>query len=294
MVDDDEAVLESLSEQLRCEGYDVVASSTAQHALEFLAAQSFAVVISDQKMPGMLGTELLTEAKRLQPHASRILITGILSADTVIDAINQGEIFRFLAKPWLRAELRATVNNAVSRHDLTANNAFLQIQTARLNEDLQAKLEELESRPAWMPSSSGCCAISPSCAVRRTPRRHPRPPTGRACSPGCSGTRSADRSRISTSTRCRTGPTVTLAGAEGRHVAKVRRIRPGELVDVTDGRGTTAHCEVLIGGPLSRPRSLRTRARGAAGADTPDRRRAGAREGARGELAVETLTEVGG
>ncbi len=146
VVDDDEAVLESLSEQLRCEGYDVVASSTAQHALEFLAAQSFAVVISDQKMPGMLGTELLTEAKRLQPHASRILITGILSADTVIDAINQGEIFRFLAKPWLRAELRATVNNAVSRHDLTANNAFLQIQTARLNEDLQAKLEELGAK----------------------------------------------------------------------------------------------------------------------------------------------------
>jgi response regulator RpfG family c-di-GMP phosphodiesterase len=146
VVDDDETVLESLSEQLKCEGYDVASSATTEHALELLATQSFAVVISDQKMPGMLGTQLLAEAKRLQPHSSRILITGILSADTVIDAINHGEIFRFLAKPWLRAELLATVNNAVNRHDLAARNAFLQIQTTRLNEDLQAKLEELGAK----------------------------------------------------------------------------------------------------------------------------------------------------
>ena len=132
-----------LSAQLKCEDYDVVPCPTAERALELLRTQPFAVVISDQKMPGMLGTQLLADAKRLQPHSSRILITGILSADAVIDAINHGEIFRFLAKPWLRAELLATVKNAINRHDLIVSNAELQARTTQLNEDLHARLEEL-------------------------------------------------------------------------------------------------------------------------------------------------------
>jgi response regulator RpfG family c-di-GMP phosphodiesterase len=70
----------------------------------------------------------------------------MLSADTVINAINQGEIFRFLAKPWLRAELLATVTNAVARYELISSNANLQMQTAQLNEQLEAKLEELGAK----------------------------------------------------------------------------------------------------------------------------------------------------
>ncbi|HET7513095.1 MAG TPA: HD domain-containing phosphohydrolase [Chthoniobacterales bacterium] len=146
VVDDDLAVLDSLTEQLKCEGYTVLASATVEGALELLRSHRFALIISDQKMPGMLGTELLAEAKRLQPHSSRILITGMLSADTVINAINQGEIFRFLAKPWLRAELLATVTNAVARYELISSNANLQMQTAQLNEQLEAKLEELGAK----------------------------------------------------------------------------------------------------------------------------------------------------
>ena len=146
VVDDDLAVLDSLTEQLKCEGYTVLASATVEGAWELLRSHRFALIISDQKMPGMLGTELLAEAKRLQPHSSRILITGMLSADTVINAINQGEIFRFLAKPWLRAELLATVTNAVARYELISSNANLQMQTAQLNEQLEAKLEELGAK----------------------------------------------------------------------------------------------------------------------------------------------------
>jgi response regulator RpfG family c-di-GMP phosphodiesterase len=127
-----------------------VTSPSANEALEQLAARPFDVIISDQRMPGMLGTELLAEATRIQPSASRILITGVLSIDTVIEAINRGEIFRFLAKPWLRAELLATVSNAVHRHDLIVSNNALQARTAQLNDELEktnatlrTKLEEL-------------------------------------------------------------------------------------------------------------------------------------------------------
>ena len=155
VVDDDEIILESLAEQLRCEGYIVATATTAEDALGFLRTQSFAVVISDQKLPGMLGTALLAEAKQLQPHTSRILVTGILSADTVIEAINRGEIFRFLAKPWLRAELLATVDNAVQRHDLIASNEMLQTQTSQLNHELRAKVEELGAKNRALDEAHG-------------------------------------------------------------------------------------------------------------------------------------------
>ena len=137
VVDDDELVLDALREQLTWDDYDVVTSPSANEALEQLAARPFDVIISDQRMPGMLGTELLAEATRIQPSASRILITGVLSIDTVIEAINRGEIFRFLAKPWLRAELLATVSNAVHRHDLIVSNNALQARTAQLNDELE-------------------------------------------------------------------------------------------------------------------------------------------------------------
>jgi 16S rRNA (uracil1498-N3)-methyltransferase len=88
------------------------------------------------------------------------------------------------------------------------------------------------------------------------------------------------------------GSTFTLDGAEGRHAAKVRRIRPGELVDVTDGRGTTAHCEVLATGAESLELSVRERA--TMPAPTPRIVVVQAlAKGDRGELAVEMLTEIG-
>ena len=118
----------------------------AHEALALMARRTFAVVISDYRMPQMLGTEFLAQAKKLQPHSSRILVTGILSADTVIDAINRGEIFRFLAKPWIRAELLATVDNAVQRHRLTVSNAALQERTAQLNGELENANVALRSR----------------------------------------------------------------------------------------------------------------------------------------------------
>lgn len=88
------------------------------------------------------------------------------------------------------------------------------------------------------------------------------------------------------------GPTITLAGAEGRHAAKVRRIRPGELVDLTDGRGTTAHCEVLATGAESLQLAVQKRV--TQPAPTPRIVVVQAlAKGDRGELAVEMLTEIG-
>jgi response regulator RpfG family c-di-GMP phosphodiesterase len=136
VVDDDEIILIALGETLKHEGYEAITTQSPREALEFLKKKSFAVVISDQRMAEMTGLEFLQEAARVQPTTSRILITGVLTLKTIIDAINTGEIFRFISKPWLREELLATIRNATQRHDLLETNKKLQEDTQRLNTQL--------------------------------------------------------------------------------------------------------------------------------------------------------------
>src|SRR3984957_1303875 len=133
IVDDEEIVLVALRDTLLREGYKVVASPHAVHALSILKEQQFSVVLTDQQMPLVPGLEFLAQVKQIQPDATRILITAVLSLSTVIDAINKGEIFRFVVKPWLREELLATVKNAVQRYELISSNSKLNAETREMN-----------------------------------------------------------------------------------------------------------------------------------------------------------------
>jgi response regulator RpfG family c-di-GMP phosphodiesterase len=144
IVDDEEIVLIALRETLARAGYLVSTANDPLPALEILQNQQFAVIISDQQMPSMTGLDFLTKAKVLQPDASRMLITAVLSLDTVIDAINRGEIYRFIIKPWLREELLVTVQNAVQRYELLTRNNVLQATTLAMNEKLTQLNRELE------------------------------------------------------------------------------------------------------------------------------------------------------
>jgi len=146
IVDDEEIVLVALRDTLLREGYTVVASPHAVHALSVLKEQKFSVVITDQQMPLVSGLEFLAQVREIQPDATRILITAVLNLSTVIDAINKGEIYRFVVKPWLREELLATVKNAVQRHELISHNAELQATTQAMNEKLKQLNQKLEEQ----------------------------------------------------------------------------------------------------------------------------------------------------
>ncbi len=153
IVDDEPVVLTALKFTLEREGFHIVACTSPLKALAILNERDFSVIISDQRMPEMMGLDFLIESRRIRPHCSRILITAVLALPTIVDAINKGEIFRFLAKPWLREELVATVRNAVQRHDLVMHNDALQKQTQLLNEQLrdanialEAKVSDLEQQ----------------------------------------------------------------------------------------------------------------------------------------------------
>ncbi len=148
LLDDDEIILLAIKETLGREDYDISVFSKASEALEALKSDRFAAIVSDQRMPEMTGLEFLHESKSLQPNASRILITGVLTLNTVIDAVNKGEIYRFLAKPWIREELIATIRNAVQRTQLLEANEKLREDTQHLNDELLVANAQLQEKVA--------------------------------------------------------------------------------------------------------------------------------------------------
>lgn len=112
LVDDEERILRSLGMLLRMH-YQVYATSNGYEALDILKRERIHVLISDQRMPVMTGTELLQQAREISPDTIRILLTGYADAEAAVAAVNDGEIFRYINKPWGPKELRDTISQAV-------------------------------------------------------------------------------------------------------------------------------------------------------------------------------------
>jgi CheY-like chemotaxis protein len=128
-VDDEPQVLSGLSLHLR-RRYEVETATSGAAALELLARQpQAAVVISDMRMPGMNGAELLEKASAQHPHTTRILLTGHAEVDAAIAAVNKGSVFRFLVKPCPPPELVAAVDAAAELHRATVAEQTLLEQT---------------------------------------------------------------------------------------------------------------------------------------------------------------------
>ena len=146
VVDDEKIFLSALLQTLQRAGYQAIAHSSPLEALAELHRRKFSVIISDQLMPELSGLELLAKARQMQPFATRILATAVLNLDTVIAAINKGEIFRFIIKPWLHEEFIATLKNAIQRHQLICQNARLQEATQSMNAQLIELNRSLEKQ----------------------------------------------------------------------------------------------------------------------------------------------------
>lgn len=114
-VDDEPMILTSLR-RLFDDDYEVLTADSGKKGLELLAKQEVGVVVSDQRMPEMLGHEFLSQAKVLRPEAIRILLTGYSDIDDTIRSINDGEIFRYVNKPWQASKLSETIDLAYKLH----------------------------------------------------------------------------------------------------------------------------------------------------------------------------------
>ncbi len=112
-VDDEERILNALRTLFRGQ-YHVFTAENGPLALEFVKRFGIHVVVSDQRMPNMLGTELLKQVKELSPNSVRMLLTGYSDLASIVGSINEGEVFRFVKKPWDNAEIQKTVADAVA------------------------------------------------------------------------------------------------------------------------------------------------------------------------------------
>ncbi|HXG27481.1 MAG TPA: response regulator [Nevskiales bacterium] len=111
-VDDEPRILNTMRILFR-RSYDVLTATSGAEALALLRQHTVDVVVSDQRMPEMTGIELLRLVRDLQPNAMRVLLTGYSELNAIIGSINEGEIFRFVSKPWSNEELQDTLAKAV-------------------------------------------------------------------------------------------------------------------------------------------------------------------------------------
>ncbi len=110
-VDDEERILRSLIMVFKAQ-YRVQATTDAREALDIVRREHVHVVVSDQRMPIMLGCDLLRQVKEISPQTMRLLLTGYSEMDSIISSVNDGEIFRYIAKPWSVDDIRVTVGKA--------------------------------------------------------------------------------------------------------------------------------------------------------------------------------------
>ena len=148
LVDDEESILNSLRRLLRGQPYDVVLATSGAQALEIMATRPIDLVMSDARMPGMDGATLLAEVHRLYPATSRILLTGYADLTTIIKAINDGQIHRYIGKPWNDEELQLVLQQTLEHQRLERlardQTEQLKLLNATLEKRVAARTAELQ------------------------------------------------------------------------------------------------------------------------------------------------------
>jgi signal transduction histidine kinase len=139
VVDDQEAVIAAVEELLRGR-YRVRGARNVEEALAILRRGGIAVVMADQRMPRVSGSELLAQVASLEPDVTRILMTAYADLDAVMQAINQGKIYYYVSKPWEPNELEAIIDKAVEYHDLLRERRRLIAELQQANNELEAKV----------------------------------------------------------------------------------------------------------------------------------------------------------
>ena len=124
-VDDEAGILSALKRVFRREAYEIQTAPDGESALELFRRFRPSLVVSDYRMPGMSGVEFLTKARAIDPETVRVILTGCTDLPAAEAAINEGEVWRFLTKPWNESELREIVATGCERYRLVSENRVL-------------------------------------------------------------------------------------------------------------------------------------------------------------------------
>jgi two-component system, NtrC family, sensor kinase len=144
-VDDEVAILKTMKRIFMDCDYEILTASSGGEGLEMLLnTRPIQVVVSDYRMPGMNGVEFLQEVCRKCPDTVRIVLSGYADTASIVSAINEGQIYKFIPKPWNDDELKVTIANAVERYFLHTKNIELTNKLQDTNEELRIINENLE------------------------------------------------------------------------------------------------------------------------------------------------------
>lgn len=143
-VDDEKNILNSLKRLLRKEDYHILTASSGQEALKILNGNEVHIVITDQRMPAMSGTEFLARVKEDFPDAIRIILTGYTDVGSITDSINKGNVYKFFLKPWNNQNLKLEIRQAIDQYDLIQDNKRLHEKVYKQNDELKRINENLE------------------------------------------------------------------------------------------------------------------------------------------------------
>jgi len=140
IVDDEESILKSITRTLVDENYRILTAQSGEEALSKLKNHDVHLVISDQRMPGMTGLELLKKVKIDYPQTLTIILTAYADIEVAINAINEAGVYKFIPKPWNEADLRVTIKRALELRQLVMERDSL-LQQLKTQEAIFNELE---------------------------------------------------------------------------------------------------------------------------------------------------------
>lgn len=143
-VDDEAGVLRAVTRLFRKSGFDVLTASDASAGFELLESHEVGVVFSDQRMPGMRGTDFLKQVRERYPDTVRCIMSGYAEMESVVAAINDGNVYRFVAKPWDDDALISVVRQCLERAQEIANKKATVVALERKACDLEAQYGQQE------------------------------------------------------------------------------------------------------------------------------------------------------
>ena len=137
IVDDEPANLRVL-ERLFASNFEVFTATSGEDGLEVLSAHDIALIISDQRMPGMNGVEFLKKAAALRTSTVRMILTGYTDIDALVESINSGVVYRYITKPWSNPDLQQTVKRALEFYEARKNRHALEQENLRMQHRAKA------------------------------------------------------------------------------------------------------------------------------------------------------------
>lgn len=144
-LDDEESILDGIQRLFIKEPYGIFTTSSVQQAREAIDKEKIKVVVSDQRMPEIQGVKFLQEVKEKHPETIRILFTGYTDFSAAEEAINVGEVYRFISKPWKTVELLSTIRQSLDHYNLVTENKRLFQETTAKKEELEVSNKKLKA-----------------------------------------------------------------------------------------------------------------------------------------------------